>query len=241
MRILQLTILITAAILGVCRGGFAQDTAPKESVPIQAPAAPAQPIAGEPEKETKLPKGVIHEQEIKDVPTVHANQPCVNYSWAAALEAALASQHADIKQDFWIDKYYGGALCLDEIGSTDSLIKKAEGEYVLDDGRHVELKLEYFAGLPSNSSALILPIMQDEFLIMFVDGKAELLVGAKWDDYLSKRGERLIDLQELHLLDPLLEPEKQKIVIDTSGDDIGKVTGFMKVKVNETHQQYWPK
>jgi hypothetical protein len=127
------------------------------------------------------------------------------------------------------------------MGSPETLIKKAEGEYVLDDGRHVELKLEYFSGLPSNSSVLLLPIMDDELLILFVDGRAELLTGAKWDDYLSKRGERMIDLQELNLLDPLLEGEKQKVILDTSSDDVSKVTGFMKVKATEVHQQYWPK
>jgi hypothetical protein len=198
--------------------------------------------AGEKAEKEKLPsKGVIHLQEVKDVPAVHAAQPCNNFSWAASLAAVLASQKAEIKQDFWIDKYYGGDLCLDKIGAPDDLIKKAEGEYVLDDGRHVALKLEYFAGLPSNSSVLLVPIMSDEILIVFMDGRAELLVGAMWDDYLSNRGERMIDLKELHLVDPLLEADKQKVILDTNREELSKVSGYMRVKATEVHQQYWPK
>lgn len=193
------------------------------------------------EKEKLPPKGVIHLQEIKDVPAVHAAQACNNFSWAASLAAVLAAQKAEIKQDFWIDKYYGGDVCLDQIGAPDILIKTAEGEYVLDDGRHVELKLNYFAGLPSNASALLVPILSDQLLIVFVDGKAELLVGAMWDDYLSNRGERMIDLKELHLLDPLLDPDKQKVILDAGSEDLSKISGYMKVTATEVHQQYWPK
>jgi len=202
----------------------------------QSPAAPEQPG-----KEKSLPKGVIHEEEVKEVPVVHATEPCNNFSWGAALEAVLASQKVDLKQESWIDKYYGGDVCLEDIGSPDTLIKNAEGEYVLDDGRHVQLTLEYFSGLPANSSALLVPIMTGELLILFVDGKAEVLTGAKWDDYLSKRGERLIDLQELHLNDPTLPPNQQRVIIETSSSDLSKITGFMKVKATEVHQQYWPK
>jgi hypothetical protein len=193
------------------------------------------------EKEKLPPKGVIHLQDVKDVPIVHAGQQCNNFSWAASLAAVLAAQNVEIKQDFWIDKYYGGDVCLDFIGSPEELIKKAEGEYVLDDGRHVALKLEYFAGLPSNASLLLVPIMSGQILIVFVGGRAELLVGAMWDDYLSNRGERMIDLKELHLLDPLLEADKQRVILDTRSEDLSKVTGYLKVTATEVHQQYWPK
>lgn len=194
----------------------------------------------QPSEEKKPPKGVIHLQEVKDPPEVHADQPCDNFSWAASLAAVLASKHVDLKQDFWVDRYYGGSVCLNEIGLPDDLIRKAGGAYTLDDGRHVEINMEYFAGLPSNSSALLVPIMHDDILILFVDGRAELLVGATWDEYLSTRGERMIDLKELHLLDPLQSEDKQKVFLDVTGEDAVRISGFMKVKVVEPHPQYWP-
>ena len=232
-------LLLTAFFLG--GNTLAQEPVPAQNAPVQPPAAPTQPNPEEPAKEKLPPKGVIHMQEVKDVPPLHAIHACNNYSWVASLEAVLAAQQAGIKQDFWADKYYGGDLCLDEIGAPDDLIRKAQGEYVLDDGRHVELKLEYFPGLPSNASALLVPILNDEILILFIDGKAELLVGAMWDEYQSRRGERMIDLKELHVLDPLLEGEKQKVVLDATGDDVNKITGYMRVKATEVGQQYWPK
>jgi hypothetical protein len=208
---------------------------------VAAPAAPDQPIAGETENNQTKPKGVIHLQEVKDSPSIHALRACANYSFPAALEGVLAYQKIDLKQDFWVDKYYGGSVCLDDIGSIDDIIRKTEGEYTLDDGRHIELKLQYFPGLPANSSALLVPIMTDEIVILFVDGRAELLTGAMWDDYMSKRGERMIDLKELHVMDPLGEGDKEKIVLDGSKDEFSRITGFMKVKATEVHQQYWPK
>ena len=194
-----------------------------------------------PEEEEKKPKGVIHLQEVKDVPQVHAHQACNNYSWTASLEVVLTAQKVDLKQEYWADRYYGGDLCLEEMGSPDDLIKKAEGDYTLDDGRHVKIEMQYFAGLPSNTSAFLVPIMNDELVILFVDGKAAVLTGAMWDDYLSNRGERMIDLKELHLLDPLQEPDKEKVIIESKPEDLSKITGFMKVKAAEVNTQYWPK
>ena len=83
--------------------------------------------------------------------------------------------------------------------------------------------------------------MTDELLILFVDGTAEVLTGAMWDEYHSNRGERMIDLKELHLLNPLLEGDKQKVILDATGDEVGKISGFMKVRVVEANPQYWPK
>ena len=195
----------------------------------------------QPKQEKPGPKGVIHLQEVKDVPRLHADQACANFSWAAALAAVLAKQNAEIKQDFWMDKYYGGAVCLDQIGSPDDLIRKAQGDYVLDDGRHVTITMTYHAGVPANAEAYLVPIMRDEILILFIDGNAEPLVGAMWDEYRSPRGERMIDLKELHVLDPLASEEKQRIILDMTGDDVQRITGYMKVQATETNKQYWPK
>ena len=195
----------------------------------------------EPSKEKPMPKGVIHLQEVKDVPPMAATQACNNFSWAASLAEVLAKQDAEIKQDFWLDKYYGGSVCLDEIGSPDDLIRKGDGEYILDDGRHVALKLTYHAGLPVNASDFLVPIMKDEILILFVEGEAEPLVGAMWDEYKSKRGERMIDLKELHALDPFASEDKQRVIFDMTGDDAQRITGYMKVQAVEVNKQYWPK
>lgn len=207
---------------------------------VQAPSTPEQPPVGEEKKEKLPPKGVIHLQQVKDPPSVHALQACTNYSFAASLEAVLAYQHVDLKQDYWVDKYYGGSLCLDAIGDLDDLIKKTEGEYTLDDGRHVQLTLQYFPGLPSNTSALLVPIMSNQIQIVFLDGHADLLTGAMWDDWQSKSGERMIDLKELHLLDPLKEGDQQEVVLTDKDDGFSRITGFMKVNVEETRKQYWP-
>jgi hypothetical protein len=215
------------AVLALGSRSFSQQSATDQTAPAEKVALP--------------PRGIIHEQEIAHVPETHADHPCNSYSWAASLSAVLIAQHAALRQDFWVDKYYGGDVCVDEIGAPEDLIRKGEGEYVLEDGRHVELKMDYFAGIPSNVSSLLVPVMKDEILIVFTEGKAELLVGAKWDEYQSPRGERMIDLKELHLLDPLAAADKQKIILDASGGDLNKISGYMRVKSTEVHQQYWPK
>lgn len=193
------------------------------------------------QSEKDKPKGTIHMEEVKDVPVQHADQACNNYSWAVALSTSLAKQNVDLKPDFWVDKYYGGSVCLEQIGAPDDLVRKAESEYILDDGRHIALSLRYHSGLPRNVADFLLPIIHDEVLILFVDGKAEPLVGAMWDEYQSKRGERMIDLKELHVLDPLADSEHQRVVLDMTGGDTQRVTGFMQVQTTETNKQYWPK
>jgi hypothetical protein len=238
MRKVSYVFAVCLAITGVAR---TQEAAAQVNSPVQQTGVPETPKTDQPAEEKKPPKGVIHVQEVKDPPEVHADQPCNNFSWAASLAAVLASQHVDLKQDFWVDRYYGGSLCLDEIGSPDDLIRKAGGDYTLDDGRHVQITMQYFSGLPSDSSALLVPIMTGEIVILFVDGRAELLVGAMWDEYHSNRGERMIDVKELHLLDPLQPVDTQKVFLDVTGADAVKVSGFMKVKVVEPHPQYWPK
>jgi hypothetical protein len=238
MRRLWLFLLIVAGMFGA-EQSLAQQSSPEQGVTVQTPAPNETHDPALPDKEK--PKGIIHDQDIKDIPEVHAKHPCNNHSWAASLAAVLSVQNASIQQDFWVDKFYGGDVCLDQMGAPEDLIRKTEGEYVLDDARHVELKLEYFAGLPSNSSVLLVPIMKEEILIVFLDGRAELLVGAMWDEYLSPRGERMIDLKELHLLDPLQPAEKQRVTLDASNEEISKVSGYMKVKATVVHQQYWPK
>ncbi len=244
-KLLLLALLSTVASFAHAQVEAPKETppveAPKEAAPVDAPRNPDQPKATDAEPEKLPPRGVIHMQEVKDPPTVHALQKCTNYSFVAALEGALAHQKVDLKQDMWADKFYGGSLCLDSMGNIEDLIRKTEGEYTLDDGRHVELKLKYFAGVPSNTSALLVPILTDEVLILFVEDHADLLTGAMWDEWLSKRGERMIDLKELHALDPLLDPEKQSLILDGSKGDFAKITGFLKVEAPEVRQQYWPK
>jgi hypothetical protein len=226
MRKLSRILLVAGLFAG---WGFAQQGSPEKS-----PTDAAQP-------DKEKPKGVIHIQQVEHMPEVHATQACVNHSWAASLAAVLKVENAAIPQDAWLDKYYGGDVCMEQMGTPEELIRKGEGEYILEDGRHVEVKMQYFSGMPSNVSSLLVPIMQDEVLILFVEGKAELLVGAMWDEYRSPGGERMIDLKELYLLDPLLDGEKQKVVLEAAGEDFAKISGFMKVKAVDPHPQYWPK
>ena len=98
MRRLPNILLITILALGARTCLLAQDAPATETAPVQAPAKPDQLTAEQPEKEKPPPKGVIHMQSVKDVPKVHATQPCNNYSWAASLEGALAVQNVYLKQ-----------------------------------------------------------------------------------------------------------------------------------------------
>jgi hypothetical protein len=83
--------------------------------------------------------------------------------------------------------------------------------------------------------------MQDQMLILFADGEAEPLVGAMWDEYRSERGERMIDLKELHVLNLLASEDKQRVILDMTGDDANRITGYMNVQATEVNKQYWPK
>lgn len=176
--------------------------------------------------------GLISDRDITDLPLVRAEEDCANWAWAAAVEAVLRSSGVtEYPQEYWMDKLYGGTVCLDRVGEIERLIKALEGEYVLDDGKHVKISSNYSPGLPVNASELLVPLLQNRVQIIFVNGKAMLFTGARWEDVPKPMGDRTVIVRELRLADLTRPAGQQALTLNPETDDLSQVSGIFRISV----------
>ncbi len=216
-------VLLLLAFTVFSASGLAQN--PDEPPKSGAAAEQQQP----PEKKEHA---TIVDRNVRDVPAVTAKEDCANWAWAAAVEAVLRSDGVrEYKQDYWVDKLWGGR-CLESAGEPIDLIKALEGEYPIDDGRHVRVTATYAPGLPVNASALLVPLIYDRLQIAFVKGKAMLFTGAQWNEIVGSTGQRTLAVKELRFLDVTKPAAEQKMVIEVGADDLSQVDGIFQIDVS---------
>ncbi len=185
----------------------------------------------------KKEHGIIVDRNVRDVPAVKAKEDCANWAWAASVEAVLRSDGVqEYKQDYWVDKLWGGR-CLESAGDPEELIKSLEGEYLIDDGRHVRVAVTYAPGLPVNASAVLVPIIYNRLQIAMLKGKAVLFTGAQWEEIINSKGQRVVAVKELRFLDLTRPAAEQKIVIEVGADDLSQVDGIFQIDVSVIQTQ----
>lgn len=188
--------------------------------------------AEDPKAQTEEEQGLVTDRDIAELPVVRAKEDCANYAWAAAVEAVLRSSGvSEYPQDYWMDKLYGGTLCLDSAGDFERLIKAIEGEYVLDDGKHVRFTATYTPGLPGNASDLLVPLLHNRVQIVFVNRKAMLFTGARWEDRPKPRGDRVLHVKELRFEDLTRPAGRRRMTINPETDDLSQVEGIFRINV----------
>src|SRR5262249_50126983 len=74
---------------------------------------------------------------------ITAKQNCENWGLAAGLETILAQQNVALDQTFWVMHLNYGEVCVDHAPSMELLAKVVNQEFVLDDGRHVRLEMQF--------------------------------------------------------------------------------------------------
>lgn len=132
---------------------------------------------------------------------VAARQKCENWAVAAGLEAMLSSQDVMLDQAFWVIRLNRGELCRTEIPSMEALAEVVNHEFVLDDGRHVRLQLQFLPGPPTNLDTIIAGIQQQQLSLLFLRGHAYYLTGVTYDEHISANGGRMFVTRELRLAD----------------------------------------
>lgn len=130
---------------------------------------------------------------------VPAKQKCENWALAAGLEAMLREQKVSLDQSFWVMRMNGGELCVSDLPSPDTLARLVDREFVLDDGRHVRLELNFTAGAPTDIDSVIARLQRQEISLMLWRGHPYYLVGATYDEYVGRDGGRLFVIKELRL------------------------------------------
>lgn len=130
---------------------------------------------------------------------VTARQPCENWAIAAGLEAMLKRQDVALDQNFWVIRMSGGELCAPDIPSADALAGVVNKEFVLEDGRHVALELQYLPGAPASPDALIAGLKRQQLSLLLLRGHVYYLIGATFDEFISHDGGRMFVINELRL------------------------------------------
>ena len=137
--------------------------------------------------------------DIESGKLVSASQNCESWALAAGLEAMLKQQDVSLDQRFWVTRINGGEICASEIPSAETLSKAVDGEFVLDDGRHVSLELHYLSGAPADADALIAGLKQQKLSLLLLRGHVYYLTGATYNEYFHQGGTHMFVITELHL------------------------------------------
>jgi hypothetical protein len=137
--------------------------------------------------------------DVGSVPLTTAKQRCENWALAAGLETMLRKQGVALDQNFWVMRINLGELCTDTLPSMDSLARVVNNEFVMSDGRHVQLQLQYTPGPPTNVDGVIAGMQQQHLALLFFHGHPFYLTGATYDLQIGRDGLRRFMIKELRM------------------------------------------
>jgi hypothetical protein len=166
-------------------------------------------------------------------------QKCTNWAWAVAVEAMLKSQQVAIKQNAWVQKANYGEVCIDAVPKLEALAKVIDGAYVLDDGRHVRLESRYISGAPTVPDDLIAPLRLGQPVLLFWKSRALVVRAATYDEYIYPNGQRMFQIKEMKLVDPLLTGKQREFSFVNGRDDPADIGGVFHVVVVPEKQFPW--
>lgn len=158
-----------------------------------------------------------------------AKQSCENWAMAAGLETILEKKGVSLNQSFWVMRLNYGELCAD-LPSIDALAKVVNDEFVLDDGRHVRLQLQFTPGAPGHVDSIIAGLQQQEVSLLIWRGHPYYLAGVTYDEYIGKDGSRLFEIKELRLANTF--GGKPGIAFVRGRDDPAEIQGIVTVGVS---------
>ncbi|HJT53072.1 MAG TPA: hypothetical protein VJ848_04430 [Candidatus Angelobacter sp.] len=171
-----------------------------------------------PDQTANLPEGKL----------VTAKQSCENWAVAAGLEMMLEKKGVSLDQNFWVMRLNYGELCAD-LPSIDALAKVVDGEFVLDDGRHVRLELEFTPGAPGQVDSIIAGLQQQQVALLIFRGHPYYISGVTYDEYIGKDGSRLFVIKEMRLANTFFG--KPGIAFERGRDNPDEIEGIVTVNV----------
>ena len=169
--------------------------------------------------------------ELKSAKLITAKQSCENWAVAAGLETMLASKGVALDQNFWVMRLNYGEVCAG-LPSMDALAKVVNDEFVLDDGRHVRLELQYTDGAPGNVDSIIAGLQQQQAALLIWRGHPYYISGVTYDEYIGKDGSRLFEIKELRLANTFAG--KPGVAFERGRDDAKEIQGIVTVTVTPT-------
>ncbi len=166
---------------------------------------------------------------------VAAAQPCDNYAWAATVEMLLQQKEVLIPHRDLVMKAFGGYKCISPLTAPDysDLLRYINGDYALTPERKVRIEAEFAPGAPISPDSFIAAFRAGEPLMLVWKGKPYVWYGAVYDEYIHPVGNRMFELRELKLLDPLAKTKDAQAVSFVKGkDDANEIDGIMRITVS---------
>ena len=162
---------------------------------------------------------------------VAAKEKCENWALAAGLEAMLQDEKVALDQSYWVMRMNGGLLCVSTLPPWDTLARLVNREFVLDDGRHVRLELNFTAGAPADIDSIIVRLQRQQLTLMIWHGHPYYLVGATYDEHVGRDGSRLYEIKELRLANTFAGVPG--VTFQKGRDDAGGIGGVVTVSASQ--------
>jgi hypothetical protein len=159
-----------------------------------------------------------------------AKQNCENWAVAAGLEDILKKQGVPFDQNFWVTRLSGSEVCIDNAPTMETVARAVNGEFVLDDRRHVRLELHYVSGAPSNVDEVVYGIQQKRISLLLLRGHPFYLTGVTYDEYIGRDGSRMFEIRELRLANTYAK--LPGLAFQKGRDDPADINGMLTVVVN---------
>ena len=185
---------------------------------------------------TKLPPQTAAVADLKLPPPA---QPCTSYAIAIGVEAMLRVQKVALDQHYWVQKANGGELCIDPLPDLERLSKVINGTYTLDDGRKVALEMHVIPGAPTIPDDAIAPLRDGIPLLVLWKSRVYVLHGIVYDEYIFPNGQRMFQLKELQLTDPLAPAKEREVSFKTGTDDPADISAIIRIQATPINPQPW--
>ena len=135
-----------------------------------------------------------------DTKLTTAKQSCENWALAAGLETMLQRQNVALDQNFWVIRMNAGELCLSELPTIEALTQTVNKEFVLDDGRHVRLEIQFTPGPPVSIDPVIAGLKLQQVTLLLWRGHPYYLTGVTYDERIGRDGTRFFEVKEIRLV-----------------------------------------
>ena len=160
-----------------------------------------------------------------------AKQSCENWAVAAGLETMLQQQNVTLDQSFWIMRLNGGELCVDDTPTIDALKLLVNHDFILDDGRHVRLEIQFVPGPPVNIDPVIAGLKLQQVTLLLWRGHSYYLTGVTYDERIGRDGTRFFEVKEIRLANTY--PKLPGVTFQKGRDDPAEIQGILSVSATE--------
>jgi hypothetical protein len=160
---------------------------------------------------------------------VSADQACENFAWAATLETILRAQNVTLNQEYWINQADSG-VCLDKTPAVEELARLVQHDYQLDDARKVHLYAHYVTGAPTTIDDVIASLKSGRPLLLLWKSHPYVLHSVVYDEYVYPNGQKMFELLELKLMDPLPRDGNPRPVFIKGIDNANEIEGVLDVE-----------